>query len=153
LRLKCALVSIWLLVSALTTSAQANLCVTSFVVPEYPQLAETARVYGDVVLEVTLKPDGSVATSRVVSGHPLLKAAAQENSMTWKFESIERKELANEEFTLIYRYLLSDAVRCGGQPTRVTLESYKLVSILGSPPVICDPGIEKIRKKHWYWPW
>jgi TonB family protein len=146
------LVSIWLLVSALTITAQMNLHVTSFVTPEYPQLAGTARINGDVVLRVTLKTDGSVASSKVISGHPLLRAAAQENSMTWWFEAADRKELANEEFTLTYRFRLSDTVRCDRQPTRVTIESYNLVSVLGSPPIICDPGME-IKKRRWYWPW
>ena len=120
--------------------------------PEYPQLAGTARVYGDVILQVTLKPDGSVTSSKVLSGHSLLRAAAQENSMTWKFEAAEAKKLGNEGFTHTYRFRLSDVVGCDRRPTRVTIESYDLVSILASPPINCDPAME-IKKKHWYWPW
>jgi TonB family protein len=152
LRLKSTLVSICLLISTLTISAQTNLCVTSFVTPEYPQLAGSARVQGDVILQVTLNSDGSVSSSKVVSGHPLLRAAAQENSMSWRFETGDKKELADKEFSLRYRFRLSDIVRCDPQPTIVTIESYNLVSVLGSTPIICDPGIE-IKKRHWYWPW
>jgi TonB family protein len=128
------------------------LWVKSFLVPEYPALAGTARVYGDVALDIILNPDGSVASSKVISGHPLLRQVAQENSMTWKFAAADKQELRNKEFTLTYKFRLREPVGCDGGPTRVTIESYDLVSVSASPPIICDPGIE-IKKKHWYWPW
>jgi TonB family protein len=127
--------------------------VASFVGPEYPPLAAVARITGDVTLDITLNEDGTVASSRVVSGHPLLRASAQENSMTWRFEAGDGKKPGSEEFTLTYRFRLGDAVGCDRRPSRVTIESYNLVSILGSPPIICDPVAEIHKKKHWYWPW
>jgi len=152
LRLKLMLALIPLLAGAMRMSAQTNLSVASFVAPEYPRLAGTARIYGDVVLQISLRADGSVFSSRVVSGHPLLSSAARENSMTWKFDTINGNELANKEFSLTYRFRLGPSDRCDGEPTRVTIESYDLVSVLGTPPIICDPVVE-IKKKHWYWPW
>jgi TonB family protein len=121
-------------------------------VPEYPPLAKAARITGDVLLDVTLKDDGSVVSSRVISGHPLLRAAAQTNSTSWKFAAADNKDLDNEEFTLTYQFRLSVSPDCGAGPTRVTIESYNRVTVLGSPIVICDPPAT-VKKKHWYWPW
>jgi TonB family protein len=143
---------IFVAIASLTLNAQTRLSVASFVAPEYPPLAAVARITGDVTLDIALNENGTVASSRVVSGHPLLQAAAHENSLTWRFEASDGKKSGNEAFTLTYRFRLSDTVRCERQPTRVTIDSYNLVSILGSPPVICDPVME-IKKKHWYWPW
>ncbi|MGH9517478.1 MAG: energy transducer TonB [Terriglobales bacterium] len=44
--------------------------------PKYPPLARTARISGDVKLEIQLRPDGTVSSVRVISGHPLLAPAA-----------------------------------------------------------------------------
>ena len=45
--------------------------------PTYPALAKAAQIEGDVVLEVVVRPDGSVAEVEVSrSVHPLLDGAA-----------------------------------------------------------------------------
>jgi Ca-activated chloride channel family protein len=44
--------------------------------PIYPQSARTAGASGKVVVEVTIDEQGRVVDARIVSGHPLLQAAA-----------------------------------------------------------------------------
>lgn len=53
--------------------------------PAYPPLAKAARVSGSVVVEVTIGEDGRVISARAVSGHPLLKAAAEGAARGWRW--------------------------------------------------------------------
>ena len=51
----------------------------------YPLLASQARIEGTVRLKVTLSRTGAVSRAEVLSGHPVLARAAQENIMLWRF--------------------------------------------------------------------
>jgi len=53
--------------------------------PPYPQLAKSAGVEGTVVVEVTVGESGSVVSTRVVSGHPMLRQAAESAARQWTF--------------------------------------------------------------------
>ena len=52
----------------------------------YPELARRMHVVGTVKLEVTIDPSGSVGDVKVLSGHPLLGAAATDAVKRWVFE-------------------------------------------------------------------
>lgn len=54
--------------------------------PEYPGLAKATRTQGDVVVELMISEDGNVISAHVVSGHPLLQAAALDAARRWKFK-------------------------------------------------------------------
>jgi protein TonB len=54
--------------------------------PKYPSLAKQSRVQGTVVLEATLREDGTVDAIRVISGHPLLVNAAIDSVKQWRYE-------------------------------------------------------------------
>lgn len=58
---------------------------TKDVRPVYPSIAQSARVQGVVIIEVTLGPDGHVAETRVMRSIPLLDAAAVEAVKQWEF--------------------------------------------------------------------
>jgi TonB family protein len=62
--------------------------------PVYPPLARQARISGDLVLRVGVRPDGSVASAEVTSGHPMLKQAALESARKSTFVCQECKESA-----------------------------------------------------------
>jgi TonB family protein len=51
----------------------------------YPALARQTGTTGNVVLELRIQPNGSVASATLISGHPLLSAAALENAQHSQF--------------------------------------------------------------------
>jgi TonB family protein len=46
--------------------------------PVYPQMARIAHIYGRVVLQITVQPDGAV-TIQEIEGHPILVQAAKDS--------------------------------------------------------------------------
>jgi protein TonB len=56
------------------------------VAPEYPAVAQSARVQGVVIVEVVIAPDGRVADTRVLRSIPLLDQAAVDAVGQWEFE-------------------------------------------------------------------
>ena len=61
--------------------------VKSKVSPTYPELAKKMAVSGAVKVEVTVAPNGSVKSVRVIGGHPLLVDAATDAVKRWKYEA------------------------------------------------------------------
>ena len=55
------------------------------VVPIYPPLARTARISGIVRLQAIIAADGSIAELNVISGHPMLIAAAVDAVKQWRY--------------------------------------------------------------------
>jgi protein TonB len=53
--------------------------------PEYPRVANDARVHGVVILEAVVNPQGRVATVRVLRSHPLLQDAAVAAVRQWRY--------------------------------------------------------------------
>lgn len=54
--------------------------------PEYPTLARDTRIRGVVLVDAIIDEQGNVMQARVVSGHPLLIAAALKAVLQWKYE-------------------------------------------------------------------
>lgn len=53
--------------------------------PQYPAIAQSARVQGVVIIEATIGPDGKVQDTRLVRSIPLLDAAAIDAVRQWEF--------------------------------------------------------------------
>ena len=53
--------------------------------PEYPPIAQSARVQGVVILEAIIGTDGNIANARVMRSIPLLDAAALSAVSQWQF--------------------------------------------------------------------
>ena len=53
--------------------------------PLYPSLARSARVQGTVVLSAIISKAGTIENLRVLSGHPMLVAAAIEAVSQWRY--------------------------------------------------------------------
>ena len=66
-------------------NVQASNLVTQ-VQPVYPALAKQARIQGVVRFSVVIGRDGSISNVQLVSGHPLLVAAAQEAVKQWTYK-------------------------------------------------------------------
>jgi periplasmic protein TonB len=69
--------------------------------PVYPPLAKQARVQGSVVLEVVINKEGSVETTRVLSGHPLLAQAAVEAVRQWRYRPVTLNGETREVVTTV----------------------------------------------------
>jgi TonB family protein len=54
--------------------------------PQYPPIARQAGAGGPVVVELEIDEQGDVASARVVSGHPLLRAVTVKAALAWKFK-------------------------------------------------------------------
>jgi len=70
-----------------TVSSGSERKVTSRVAPAYPELAKKMHIRGVVRIEATVRPNGSVKSTRVLGGNPVLVDAAQDAVGRWKFEA------------------------------------------------------------------
>lgn len=96
-------------------------------VPMYPQLASTARIFGTVEVQVTVK-DGKVVDTEVKSGPAVLARATVENVQSWRFYS-----LVNATFTTKYIYQLETREPLDPQNPKVELQLPLLVKITAVP--------------------
>jgi periplasmic protein TonB len=60
--------------------------IVKIVQPKYPPEARRARIEGVVILEATVTEQGTVEKIKVISGHPMLTAAAADAVQSWKYE-------------------------------------------------------------------
>jgi TonB family protein len=60
--------------------------VVARVAPVYPELAKRMTVQGIVKVEVVVKPNGTVKSTRLLGGNPVLVDAATTAVTKWKFE-------------------------------------------------------------------
>jgi protein TonB len=58
----------------------------SSVPPVYPQFARERSIGGNVVVQFTVEPNGSVGATKVLSGPPPLREAAMYAVRQWKYE-------------------------------------------------------------------
>jgi TonB family protein len=74
-------------------AAEEGRKVKSRVQPVYPDLAKRMNVTGSVKVEVVIATNGSVKSTKVIGGHPLLVEPSVEAVKKWKYEP------SNEEST------------------------------------------------------
>jgi len=77
-----------IMLQAVPSRAQEELTrkAKSKVAPTYPELAKRMSIAGVVKVQVVVAPNGSVKTTKVVGGHPLLVNAAVDAVKKWLFE-------------------------------------------------------------------
>jgi TonB family protein len=56
------------------------------VLPAYPAVAKRMSLGGVVKVEVTIDPKGSVKSTKIVGGSPVLASAAEEAIRRWQFQ-------------------------------------------------------------------
>jgi TonB family protein len=69
-----------------SAQAHSERKVISRVAPNFPELARRTHIQGSVKVEVTVRPDGAVRSTRVIGGNPVLIQAAVDAIGKWKFE-------------------------------------------------------------------
>ncbi len=65
--------------------------VTTRVEPAYPELAQKMQIHGVVKIEAMVRPNGSVRSTRVLGGSPVLAEAAGDAVKKWKFEPAQNE--------------------------------------------------------------
>jgi TonB family protein len=78
--------------------------VKSKVSPVYPELARRMSISGVVKVQVVVAQNGTVKSTKIVGGHPLLVNAATDAVKKWKFEP------ASEETTGIVEFKFDPSV-------------------------------------------
>ena len=66
--------------------------------PAYPDLARRMSISGVVKVQVVVAPNGSVKSTKVVGGHPLLVNAAVDAVKKWRFEAASEETTGVVEF-------------------------------------------------------
>lgn len=97
--------------------------------PPFPPAARAVRAKGDVVVEVSIDANGQVTSSQALSGHPLLRKAAEVSAKAARFES-SSSNLTTRQI-LIYRFLEgreSEGDCCVSSPF--------VISVVGEPLTI-----------------
>lgn len=84
-----------------TVAAGSERKISSRVAPNYPELARKMRLQGVVKIEAVVKPNGTVKSTRVLGGNPVLVNAAMEAVNRWRFEPAqsETTEVVQLTFT------------------------------------------------------
>ncbi|HEY0430041.1 MAG TPA: TonB family protein [Pyrinomonadaceae bacterium] len=72
-------------VPKIVSGGVVNSKATNLVKPAYPQAARAVRASGAVNVQVTISETGSVISASAVSGHPLLRQAAEQAARSSKF--------------------------------------------------------------------
>jgi len=68
-------------------SANSERKISSRVAPNYPELARKMHIHGTVRVEAVVRANGSVKSTRVLGGNPVLVDAAIDAVGKWKFET------------------------------------------------------------------
>ena len=66
--------------------------------PVYPDVAKRMSIAGVVKIAVVVAPNGTLKSTKVVGGHPLLASAALDAIKKWKFESAPEESSGVVEF-------------------------------------------------------
>ncbi len=69
------------------------------IAPDYPELAKRMHIQGSVKLEVGVKADGVVKSTRVIGGNPVLVQAAANAVSKWKFEATQSETVEIVQLT------------------------------------------------------
>jgi TonB family protein len=79
--------TLWTLPCAAQTQPKPARKIVTTVAPVYPTLAKQMNIQGVVKMEVVVRANGSVKSTKVLGGNPLLIQAADEAVRGWKFEA------------------------------------------------------------------
>lgn len=118
--------------------------------PIYPKLALQARIATTAVLDVTVRPVGSVGSVALFSGHPMLNDAAVESAKKTVFDCKDCRE-PSTSYRMTYLFELGDALYCKGidangygvydvSPDTEVSQSQGVITVRGRPYATCDPA-------------
>jgi TonB family protein len=103
------------------------------VAPQYPAIAKTAHVSGDVKVDVTISEDGTVKDATAVDGPPLLRRACQDAVRQWKFATPPSASMVDSAYCV---FKLNDTAKNVAALTSVTFDMPNRVTVVDTPPFL-----------------
>ena len=85
-------------VGAQSSAVEEKRPVKRMVQPVIPEFATKLNLSGAVKIEVTIAPDGTVKSTRIVGGHPVLAAAAESAAQKSTFQPGPKETVEVIEF-------------------------------------------------------
>jgi TonB family protein len=83
--------------------------VTVAVAPNYFPMALNSHASGEVVIEVRVNAEGSVASTEALSGNPVLAAGSRQVARRWKFApATDKKGIRTARLTFVYHLVPKD---------------------------------------------
>jgi TonB family protein len=124
--------------------------ITKLPPPSYPSIALAAHVWGRVVLNITILQDGTVTSTDVISGPPMLREAAVESAKETRFKCADCAS-GTTSFRIVVSYELTDPYYCGPADRSYPriLQSAGIITITGQPAGTCDleGTVDKVRTR------
>jgi TonB family protein len=135
-----------------SNNPQTGVVVVKLVAPIYPPLARATHIVGDVDLKLSIRQDGSLESATVVSGHPLLRAAALDSAQQTQFECRKCSE-PTTSYRLVYTFQIEGECECEpvvSRPKTTELDktypqitnTTNRVTVTALVVCICDPAIQ-----------
>ena len=137
---------------AAATAVKSTVVLVGLSPPTYPNLARLARISGDVRIQLGIRSDGSVESSELLSGHPMLTPAALQSARNSTFECHDCTD-ATASYLLVYTFEIKG--ECADDPDCSGVASHPPsvqqwpghVSIAVDPLCTCDPRVTIARLK------
>lgn len=129
---------VWAQAASSTEPAQSGVVLTKLFPPEYPPLARQAHITGDVVVRLSIAPDGSVMSAVLFDGHPMLAPAALESARKSEFECRGCDGVAS--YSLTYSFEIHGECREDCRSLQEVRQSQDHVVITADPVCTCDPA-------------
>jgi hypothetical protein len=130
-------------------ASQTGYSITKLPPPSYPPIALAAHVFGDVVLKIALRGDGTIDSVEALSGPPMLRQPAINSAKQTQFQCGGCNGSITS-FRVTYRFELGPALYCDlardSSYPRVT-QSTDTVTIADQPFGTCDPAVDRIRAR------
>lgn len=139
-----------------------HVVLTKLFPPVYSRVAQQAMIAGDVKLEVTVHPDGTIDSVTSISGHPMLAQAALDSAKQSRFECRGCGE-SNASLYLTFSFQPSqemdrDPCCCSRDPANPQYHAPPLstfsqtedhITVTGKPGCICpDACTQKVADEH-----
>jgi TonB family protein len=134
-----------------STTRESGVVLTKLSAPIYPPLARQARISGDVVVQVSVRKDGSIESVELFDGHPVLARAALDSAKQSTFAC--RGCAATTSSLLTYTFGISGVCRFGPnceplEPRAPQLtQSEDKITLTVEPACECDPAVTIVRTR------
>src|SRR5262249_29442844 len=122
----------WLVLTVACSGRTANRAVTVAVAPNYPPVALSKKVGGEVIVSVRVGETGHVVEASAVSGNVLLEESSVSAAKEWRFAASSRR--STEELVFAYEWFEEgrpfQARTIFTEPNRMTIRAESV-----APPV------------------